>query len=34
VKQVRDGESELELSPEERVAIEAAMSAEPAAQRP
>jgi len=31
VKQVRDGESELELSPEEQEAIEAAMSSAPAA---
>ena len=30
VKQVREGESELELSPEEREAIEAAMSGAPA----
>jgi Protein of unknown function (DUF4446) len=30
VKQVRDGESELELSPEEHEAIEAAMSSAPA----
>jgi hypothetical protein len=30
VKQVRDGESELELSPEERAAIEAAMAGAPA----
>ena len=32
VKQVRDGESELELSPEEHQAIEAAMAGAPAAQ--
>jgi hypothetical protein len=31
VKQVRDGESELELSPEEQEAIEAAMAGTPAA---
>ena len=30
VKQVRDGESELELSPEEHQAIEAAMAGAPA----
>jgi hypothetical protein len=34
VKQVRDGESELELSPEELEAIEAAMAGVPAADRP
>jgi hypothetical protein len=33
VKQVRQGESELELSPEEREAIETAMAGTPAAQR-
>jgi hypothetical protein len=31
VKQVREGESELELSPEEQEAIEAAMAGTPAA---
>jgi hypothetical protein len=31
VKQVREGESELELSPEEHEAIEAAMAGAPAA---
>jgi hypothetical protein len=34
VKQVRDGESEVELSPEEHEAIEAAMAGVPAADRP
>jgi hypothetical protein len=34
VKQVREGESELELSPEENEAIEAAMAGAPAAHRP
>ena len=34
VKQVRDGESELELSPEEHQAIEAAMAGAAAAHRP
>jgi hypothetical protein len=33
VKQVREGESELELSPEEHQAIEAAMAGAPAARR-
>jgi hypothetical protein len=33
VKQVREGESELELSPEEQEAIEAAMAGAPAAHR-
>ena len=34
VKQLREGESELELSPEEQEAIEAAMSSAPAAPAP